>query len=450
MQMTRRIRTYLSGTGLGPTLVRATSGSTGLRIAGMGFGFLVGILLARGLGAEGYGIYGVAMSIIALLTVPTEFGLPQLLTREVASAHVARDWGRLRGMLDWSSRVSLAMSAVIGLGVVAWLLSSGRGLASPLGMALLAGILLVPLAAQVSMRSAALRGLQRIVTGQLPDVLLRPMLHALLLALAVWWFAPLTPVLAMASGVAAAALSLIAAQALLRRTLPAEVDAVPAILRSRDWWSSALPMALTEGMRILQGHVAILVLGAMATMAEAGLFRVATSVSLLIGTPLTLFAIVCAPIIAQLHAQGHRARLQRLLWWTSLAMAVSTLLLTVPFMVAGEHLLALAFGEEYRQANTALLILSAGLVVNGWFGVSATLLNMTGLQNRVTYASLLSLAVLVVLMFPLTTFAGVDGAAWATTLSLLAWCLVMWHDGRKLLSLDSSCTFFMRTLRAER
>src|SRR5690606_41939833 len=105
-----RLRDYLGGAGLGPVLVKAVTGSAGLRIAGMGFGFLVGVQLARGLGAEGYGTYGVAMSIIALLTVPTEFGLPQLLTREVASAQVRQDWARMRGILRWSSRVSLLLS----------------------------------------------------------------------------------------------------------------------------------------------------------------------------------------------------------------------------------------------------------------------------------------------------------------------------------------------------
>src|SRR5690606_12384491 len=179
--MIYRLRCYLSGSELGPMLIKAVTGSAGLRIAGMGFGFLVGVQLARGLGAEGYGIYGVAMSVIALLTVPTEFGLPQLLTREVAAAQVRRDWGRLKGILCWSSQVSLLISAVIGVCVVAWLLLSGRGLASPFGMTLLAGVAMVPVVAQLSMRSATLRGLQQILRGQLPDVLLRPMFYSLLL-----------------------------------------------------------------------------------------------------------------------------------------------------------------------------------------------------------------------------------------------------------------------------
>lgn len=62
--MIQCVRRYLAQDGLGPLLVKAFLGSAGLRIAGMGFGFLVGVQLARGLGADGYGVYGLAMSIV--------------------------------------------------------------------------------------------------------------------------------------------------------------------------------------------------------------------------------------------------------------------------------------------------------------------------------------------------------------------------------------------------
>ena len=39
--MIARLRSYLAGSGLGPTLVKALTGNAGLRIAGMGFGFFL-------------------------------------------------------------------------------------------------------------------------------------------------------------------------------------------------------------------------------------------------------------------------------------------------------------------------------------------------------------------------------------------------------------------------
>lgn len=442
-----RLRRYLSGSGLGPLLIKAVTGSAGLRIAGMGFGFLVGVQLARGLGAEGYGTYGVAMSIIALLTVPTEFGLPQLLTREVAAAQTKQEWSRLKGILQWSSRVSLLIAFAIGLAVITWLLLSGTGLSSSLGMTLLAGVAMVPVVAQMSMRSAALRGLQLIVRGQVPDVLFRPLFYSFLLFVVPWLFMPLSPALAMALGVLAAGIALIAASYMLRIALPAEVAAVSPITESRRWWSSALPMALTEGMRLVQGHALILMLGWLAAMSDVGIYRVASSVMLLVAMPISLFNIVSMPLIARLHADGAQRQLQKMLGFISLGMTAGAAALSVPFFIAGEWLLSQVFGDEFGASGMIVSLLCVGVMINAFFGANAAALNMTGFQTRVTRASLCALIVLAASAIPLIITLGVLGAALSHVLSLLVWNVMMWRDARKFAGLDTSF-FGIRTFGA--
>lgn len=335
--MIQRARKYLAGSSQGPLFIKATIGSAVLRIAGMFFGFLVGVQLARGLGVEGYGIYGLAMSIIALLTVPTEFGLPQLLTREVAAAQVDKDWERLGGILRWSSNTVLKISVAITITVAVGLVAMGRHLSSPLAMTLLAGLIMVPLVALGNLRGAALLGLQHIVKGQLPDTLIRPASYSLLLFLVPLLAIPLYPALAMGLGAVSAVFSLAMAAIMLRRNLPHETRLAPPRIQSHAWWASALPMALTEGMRVLQGHLAILLLGLMATVAMVGIFRVASSAALLVAVPVALLNVVGAPIIARLHTQGDHARTQRLLSWIALALQ-----LHFPFEVF--EMCALGFG----------------------------------------------------------------------------------------------------------
>lgn len=59
---------YARGTSLGARLIRAAVGTAGLRAVSMGLSFAIGVLLARLLGADGYGLYAVVMAIVALLT----------------------------------------------------------------------------------------------------------------------------------------------------------------------------------------------------------------------------------------------------------------------------------------------------------------------------------------------------------------------------------------------
>ena len=431
-----QVRNYLNRDGLGPTLVRAVTGSAGLRLTGMAFGFLVGVQLARGLGAEGYGIYGLAMSTIALLTVPTEFGLPQLVTREVATAHAQGAWGTMRGVLRWSMRSSMMIAAFVALLLLA-VLTGNDSFGTPLAGTLLAGLVLVPLVALLSLHSAALRGMQQIVRGQLPEVALRPAFHSVLLLTASVILVPITPPIAMWLGVLATAISLVYAHHLLKRAMVPQVYIAQPITTPGSWWSSAIPMAMTEGMRLLQAHSLIFILGAMATLSDVGVFRMAASTAALVAMPLSLFNIVSMPVVAKLHATGQQAQLSRMLSLVSAGMLAGVLALSLPFFVAGEWLLGRVFGQEFSEGSSPLMVLCLAALVNALFGINAAVLNMTGNPRRVTRASALALCTLAATSPVMISNYGVMGAAYSNLMSVTVWNALMWRDCKRILALDT-------------
>jgi ABC-type sugar transport system permease subunit len=55
-----------------------------LKSANTLLGFVTTVLLARLLGAEGYGIYAYALALVSLLAMPAHAGLPNLVLRETA------------------------------------------------------------------------------------------------------------------------------------------------------------------------------------------------------------------------------------------------------------------------------------------------------------------------------------------------------------------------------
>lgn len=439
--MIDRARRYLYRPGLRPLLIKAVIGSAGLRALGMGFTFLVGMQLARGLGAEGYGIYGLAMSLVAILGVPTQFGLPQLLIREVSASQARGQLGRIGGVLRWADRTVLATSSIIASAVVIWLMLFNKGPPSDLSRTILVALTLVPLIALGCVKGGALRGLQHIVKGQLPDAVIRPAVFSLLLFLAtsVW---TLNAAIAMALGAVSAAVALVIVAAMLRKELQAFRAPIEMADNTGAWWSSAIPMALTEGMRVIQRQAAILLLGVMSTMTTVGVYRVASSVALLVAAPIALLNVVSAPIVSRLYAQGKKEQLQKLLAWTALGMFSSTLILTAPFLFAGEHILAILFGAEFAASSGMLLALCAGININGFFGANATLLNMTGHHGRVTRASAISLAMLAILLPASIRYMDGIGAAWAVSAAMTVWNIVMWRDAARLTGLDTSVRVF--------
>ncbi len=441
--MIQRVRSYLARDGLVPVLTRTLAGSAGIRIIGMVFGFLVGVQLARGLGAEGYGIYGLAMSMISLAMVPAEFGLPQLLTREVAAAQVKKDWGRLRGITHWATRANFLISLVIALTVSVWLIVNST-INSTLGLTLLTGLLMVPLVGQTNIRGAVLRGLQHVVKGQLPGVLIQPALHSILLFIAPHLIAPLNPYLSMVLGSLSALASLFVATLILKKVMPASVGRATRIINNRQWISSALPMALSQGMHVFQGNASLLLLGFLSTVSVVGNFRVATSLVLLIGFPISLINMISGSIISRIYIQRKMEALQYLMTCLTLAMTIGTAIVTLPLLAYGPFLLNLVFGKDFLASNPPLQVLCFGMLLCSTLGANVVLLNMCGYERRVTRAFFIALIFLIVVGVPLIYFYGSVGAAIANATSMFLWNIILYRDARKLINIDTSILLFIR------
>lgn len=428
----------MASRGLGAQLVRATFGGAAVSVVGMGFTFLAGIQLARGLGVEGYGIYGIAMAAVALVGVPSQFGIPQLFMREVAATSGMERWGELKGVVRWSLRRILMNTSIVAGLLVLYTVTIGPGVRSALGGALVVGSLMVPLVALAALAGGGLRGLMHNVAGQLPDYLIRPAAFSAILGLVFVTGIAFTPQVAMAAGVASALVAVGCGGLLFYRRFPREAAGQDAVETPATWRRAAFPMALAEGMRVVEGHAAVLALGALASVSEVGLFRVAVSVMAVLGLPITVFNLVASPAIARLHATGDRARLARMTGLVAGGMTLSVLALVLPLALFGDVLIGFFFGEEFAPANTILLVLAIGSLGNAMLGVGASFLNMVGLQQRVTRASAISVIVLCTALLALIPPFGAIGAASAVTGAMIVWSALTWQDVRRLTGCDVS------------
>ena len=432
-----RARGYLSSDGLGPFLVRSVAGTGAVRGAAMVASFAVGVLLARRLGVQGFGYYSIAYAVITIASIPGEFGLPFLVTREVASAAAVADDAKLFGVIRWATGMCLLVAGGVGLAVLvggAVAYAAGSRL---VGAALLLGAPVIPLIALAKVRSSSLQGLNHIVLGQIPPNLLRPLFFALLLGLA--WLAGmrLSAPLALALQTVAAAAVLAVAYIWLKRRLPANVP--PETVRSgRQWLASTVPLGLMGGIQIVQPESAILLLGLLASPASVGLLRIANSTMQIAAGGISVLNEVAMPVMARLYAQGDRERLQKTVTSVARAQFGATVLISIPLLLFPRVLLSFAFGAEFAPASTALMILMVGQIANAAFGPNAWLLNMTHHERQVAWAMGIGLGVTVVLVPPLALMWGVSGAAVGLLASMLTWNVIAWHDARKHLGIETS------------
>jgi len=433
----KQTRTFLAGEGLGPLLVRSLAGSGAVRLAAMAGSFAVGVQLARLLDVRGYGFYGVAMSIITIFGIPGELGISRVLTREVAAAQVANDTPRLFGALRWARRTVFRLSLIMAALAVASVYFVALRRPSVPAQAILFGAPVIPLMALARVNGGALQGLRHVVRGQVPAILLRPIIlsigvfavHAAGLGIGV--------ARVMALQTLTAALVAIVAYSWLRQRLPQERPA-ELVRTGRQRLASSIPMALTDGMRTLQSELSVLLLGIIAAPTAVGLFRVAGATATVAAAAVPTVVLVALPVTARLFAEKDRERLQKAVTAFACAQFGGVLLLSLPLLLVPEFLLGLVFGDSFVPAATALRILAAGQIANAAFGPNAPLLNMTHHERRVTRAMGIGLALNIIGMIVLTPLYGLIGAAIAFVAGLICWNILAWIDSRRLLGVETS------------
>lgn len=403
----------------------------------MAFGFLVGVQLARGLGPAGYGVYGTAMAIIAMLMIPTELGLPQLVMREVAAARARGEAGATGAIVKWARRVVLWSSMVLLVCLFGILSSNLFQISQAVRDVLLIGLLWIPAVALGNIYGAALRGEHRIIGGQLGEVLLRPAVVSLLLAAVVWLSAnSLTPGIAMGINIVGAAVGATFSILWLRKLRRNEKQAtsVPASLN----FGESLPIAMTEATRVLAAQVSVLVLAALASQSEVGLYRVASGVYIATTMPSTLINVACAPTISRLYAGSKIESISRLNHWISIFLATAAAGFVLLHVLFGRTVVSILFGAEYAAASSLLLILLVGEFVASLFGHPVVVLNMMRRQRAVMWWSAAALVVNLGLAVTLVRTIGYTGAAIGTAVGMVCWRAGCAVYAKRRLGLDTS------------
>lgn len=399
--------------------------------------FGVGVQLARMLGVTGYGYYGLALAVVTIAGIPGELGIPRLATREVATAVTKNDLPLLFGVLRWADTMAWRISAVMVLLLVVGSAAAAGAHPSGLVLAILFGAPAIPFLALSRIRGGSLQGLNYIVLGQVPAILLRPLMLSLLLTIVYLAGTRIGAPAAMALNSVTAAVVFIVAHILLKQRLPQSKP--PELVRGgRRWIASSIPMALTDGMRVLQSELSVLLLGLITTPADVGLFRIAIITSFTAATPVAIINQVAFPVIAKLYAEKDHKRLQIAVTRLAQAQLAGVLVLCAPLLLAAEPLVRLVFGADFVPASNALRILCVAQAITAALGTNVALLNMTHHERRVTRA--MTFAVLI-------NFAGValfgflwgrTGAALGVAAALICWNVMTWLDARRLLGIDTA------------
>ncbi|HVO69562.1 MAG TPA: oligosaccharide flippase family protein, partial [Aggregatilineaceae bacterium] len=240
---------------LNSRLGRQFTGTFAIRFTNTGLKSVTALVLARLLGTGPFGTYNFAMAWITMLTVLAIAGFDQLVIRNLAVHRTKSDWGRMNGLLRFSR--SFTIWFAVGLAVagawIAWVTYKITGrpallraeqadLAKAALYTLLIALALLPIRVELLLQQAAMQGLRRIVTAQIPEQVFQLVLYGVLIgglfavgrgAKSAQW--------AMTLQLVSYAVALAYSTALLARTVPRLVSETTPVIEARAWLSGALP-----------------------------------------------------------------------------------------------------------------------------------------------------------------------------------------------------------------
>jgi O-antigen/teichoic acid export membrane protein len=197
----------------------------------------------------------------------------------------------------------------------------------------------------------------------------------------------------------------------------------------------ALPFMAVSLLSMMTHWLDVMMLGMLTDTATVGLYHPAARTAGLIRSVLLAFAGIAAPMIAELHTGRQSEEIGRIYkmvtrWIVTVVIPPAILFMVLPELVLG------VFGARFAEGGaTALLLLTGASLLQASFGLSATVLAMTGYARLSLFNALAALGLQVALNLFLIPRMGINGAALATLLLFLLLSALRLGEIRRLLNI---------------
>lgn len=387
-----------------------------LRALGAGLAFALNVVIGRLLGAEGAGLYFLALSVVTIGAVITKLGLDNALLRFIASGASSGDWNRVLGVFRMGMRLAAGASLAAAGGVFAlapWLAEHvfGELALVPTLRIMSVGILTF---ATMTLLAESLKGLKRIRNSMLVSGVLYPGIALVMIYPLVSSFGPPGAAIAYVLSTGTAAMI---GWTMWRRNVADVASPSPWFDRVVLWQSCRPLWTMSIINQGILPWTPFFLLGIWGTADEVGIFGAATRVAMLVTFFLTAMNTVIAPKFAQLYELGEIETLGRLARRFSLLITLAASPLFVLLIFAGDRLMGL-FGPDFVKGGAALAILALGQAVNTVTGSVGYLLMMTGHERDIRNASILAVLLMAVAALLLIPGHGILGAATSSAISI--------------------------------
>jgi len=412
-------------------------------LAGAGLIYLTGIVVARRVGAELLGVYFLSLIWVNLGSTIARMGFGDALLRFVPPALLAGDRDAAARIIKTTvflgAAVATLLAVILYVGfVVLRLIPANALLTSYLSwfvwtLPLHAGFILLLVVVQAHQKMARLTAVRDI---------LQPVL---LIGLTVLLVMLAGPKMGLFGGFALSLILSIPVAAFLVRGV------APGAFSASGWFP--LPVLLSFSVPVMAGDashyvyrwVDTLLIERFLTLRDVGIYNAASRTAMLITLVLiganAIFASVAAAYFNTAQTQKLEKALELSIRWC----LIVSLPIVLVFILGGDWILTL-WGNEFREAGTALAILSVAHLVGIPVGLFAYTLVMSNRQVMEMADTLAVLAVLLGLNLALIPRLGIAGAGVAVLSANLVGLVVRYTQVRRVVGVRPLAASLMKPL----
>jgi O-antigen/teichoic acid export membrane protein len=381
-----------------------------------------GILFARWLRPDGFGVYSLALITLALVGGLGTLGLDNSLARFAAYYLGSGEMGRIRGLLSYGLLRVVIFSSILAVGLFATFrlgLFDGTRLAPVASHSLVLFVAIPAYALQLTLFQSVL-GLQRMKARVLLEKVIQPLCRLAVPFAAVLWIG--NPVSAAVFGLLVSALVMDVVTGLLLRNKTKQIPSISPIRRSdkKQWLSYAFPFVFYSLQNFIWAGMGldVFLVGAILSVRAAGIYSAAFRLTPILALARGALDYSFGPRAGVLFGQANFKAIGTLYRSTSTLALAWTLPAALLLAVFGRPVMSALFGSAYEAGGAALSLLVLGFVVDSATGCNTTLLSMAGRSGLVLLNGVLGGATLLSLCLVLIPRSGLAGAALATVSSI--------------------------------
>ena len=406
-------------------------------------GLVLAAVVGRHLGPGGAGTYFLVVAVFMIASNVAELGADTGLVRYVSRARATGRGEEIPHLV----RAAVTPVLLVGLGLVA--VAVAIGLARPdlfsnvSPLLIVAAAVLAVLSSLTALVLGVVRGLGDVTTYPVLQNITLPLLRlsgivAVLLAglgvtsVLIAWMAPIPLILLVGASVA---WRMVERQPRLPEVRRREM--------SRDFWSFSATRGVSAAVEVLLEWADVLIVGALASPTAAGIYAVATRCARAGEVVQQAARIAIGPPVSAAFAREDHDAIRRMYGNVTAAMIWVSWPFYAVLAVFGGTVLSI-FGDGFSTGATTLAILAMAMAVATAAGAVQSILLMGGRGSWQLADKTTVLVVNVALDFALVPLWGIEGAAVAWAIAILAdTALVVWQV-QGLMGLRPQLTYAVR------